>query len=193
MNAENLAKTISAILHPFTLLVPVLIAATYASKLDLQTSLYFFTISIILYFLIPFVSFWYLVKKGKISSFEHEKREERPVIYAAITVCWLIASFILYVLNAPMPILLLILASAIIGIGFTLITTRWKISIHTALFTTFTLWAILIFGWQASWLIIPLVLVMWARHKLKYHTIRQLLAGIVLSNMVTLLVWWWLK
>ena len=193
MNSERLAKIISAVLHPFILLIPVLLAAIYASKLNLQSSLYFFAISVMLYFLIPFVSFWYLVKRGKISSFEHEKREERPAIYALITACWLAAAFVLYVLNAPKQMLFLILASAIVGVALTLITLRWKISIHAAFFTVFMLWAILVFGWIAAWLIIPLLLTVWARQKLKYHTMSQLLAGIFLSTIVTWLVNWVLK
>ncbi|MBI2040657.1 MAG: hypothetical protein HYT16_01010 [DPANN group archaeon] len=187
---ETIAKKVSLVLHPFALIIPFLLLAVYSPHINLQSSAFWFIVSFVPFFLIPFAIFIYLIKNKIISSHEGEQREERPVFFLITTIMWLISAGILYFFNAPKNLFALILSSAITAAIITFVTLRWKISVHTGVLAVFVAWALLVFGLPATPLLILLPISLWARYKLKYHTIAQLLAGIFVGAFSTAVVWW---
>mgnify|MGYP001604070827 FL=1 len=68
---------------------------------------------------------------------------------------------------------------------FAVITLFWKISVHAGVNAVMVAYFNHYWGWHNYWwLVIVLVLVLWARLEMKKHTFAQLLVGTVLA-----LVW----
>lgn len=188
--SEAIAKKVSLVLHPFSLIIPFLLLAVYSLHVSLQSSAFWFLASFIPFFLIPFTIFIYLIKKKIISSHEGERREERPIFFSITTILWLISASTLYFLNAPKSLFTLILSSAITAAMVTFVTLRWKISVHTSVLAVFVAWASFVFGLLATPLLVLLPIASWARHELRYHTIAQLLTGIFVGVISITIIWW---
>jgi membrane-associated phospholipid phosphatase len=81
------------------------------------------------------------------------------------------------------------LAYPCVGLAMSLITLAWKISAHTAGIAGPTTALVFVFG---AW-IVPLyvlsVLMVWARVKLRAHTLSQAVAGLILATVITSIVY----
>jgi len=81
------------------------------------------------------------------------------------------------------------LAYLCVGLAMCLITLAWKISAHTAGIAGPTTALVFVFG---AW-IVPLyalsILMVWARVKLRAHTLSQAVAGLIVATVITSIVY----
>ena len=130
---------------------------------------------------LPTLYILWLLHRGVVSDFHIRDREERsnPMIFTVFTtfLSWLG----LKLGGAPIQLT----AFAFIGIFLTalllLITAFWKISIHTTAISALSVFLIALFGWQASFALLMVPLVGWARWRLKAHTLAQIVVGAVVG------------
>ena len=131
----QLSKFISIVLHPvfmpllaLHLTLEALPSIVFLISKDLN---YIYGILICCAIILPLLSIFFLIKKGKVSSLEMSNHKERPLpLY--ITVLWM--SLGLYLLNYTLiytPLLKAELFGAILIILFAAIISKfWKISLH---------------------------------------------------------------
>jgi len=166
-----------AVIAAFTFLI-LLCPLNIASLLFVGISLTFGTF-------VPLVMMYLLSKRGLISDFYVSEREERAKPFAGAISSYIIGSLVLSLMKAPTMVTALMLCYAGNTLVMMLITRRWKISIHasgvagptTALIVSLGMWASIFFA-----LLVP---VGWARIKLKAHTPTQLLAGALVTVVLT--------
>ena len=123
---------------------------------------------------------------GKISRWDATKREERPTLLLVASALYLISLLPIYFWSNKLLLDLVILMTGLIFV-FGMISTKWKISLHTGINTFGVLIINFLFDWQLPILFLIPPVVFWARFILKKHTIAQLLAGIVVSAVLALL------
>lgn len=114
------------------------------------------------------------------------ERKQRLVPLLIIIVCVIGGITTLAVLDAPQPMLALVvamLATLFITLGVTVIA-RWKISVHTAVAGGVTILLMLTYGPYMAVTVPVVALVAWSRVHLRDHTAAQTLAGAVLGATV---------
>ncbi|MBI4170890.1 MAG: hypothetical protein HY514_04295 [Candidatus Aenigmarchaeota archaeon] len=149
--------------------------------------LHIFLIAFIFISVIPFIPTAYSVTKGLID-FNVTKKEQRTLFFLIAGGSYLIAAALFFVLGSQI-MLYLALSYAIIDFIVMLINLVWKISVHATIAGPITAIAY-VFGWQYLILHILTLVVMWSRIKLKVHNALQVMAGAVVSALITFSVFY---
>jgi len=179
----RLAKFLSAVLN-----APV--AAAYAFAIlvvseDTPHPLTILFVSIFFATVVVLITLYVLARTRVTSDFYASNRETRLIPFAIAVASFAFGVLALLFLQAPKPIIALMLSLLVNNGILALITLRWKISIHAngiAGPATVLAYSLGSTGYLFALLIIPVV---WARMALKAHTAGQLLAGALLAPLVT--------
>jgi hypothetical protein len=132
-------------------------------------------------------------KRGWITDLEMTKRSERPRFILISLSSDLLALAILYFLHGPPLLLVMGLTYLFLGITMLTISSFWKISLHMAGISGFSMALVFVFGASALAAFITLPIVAWARWHRRKHTPAQLLAGALVGVVITALVFGWLS
>ncbi len=139
---------------------------------------------------VPFLVVFGLWRGGRVGDVHVARREQRlaPLVAALVStaggVVWL------YAARAPQQLVALGCVYLVVGAALTIVSLRWKISMHNAVLTTGVV-ALGLIGYANAWyglLAVPLVL--WARVYRQKHTLAQGLAPALLGVVLTPLVYW---
>jgi len=185
MNLHKLATLISYIFFPMWLL-PVSIYLLL-NQIDPTAAGVVMTLMIILVLLPVMTLLLLLIRSGIIKNLDIHERQNRNVINFMALFCGTLLLLLLrdWGLTEQFIIFLIFfLAAAVLA----LVTLFWKISVHTA---SITLFSLILVNYLGKFQIIPLVLipvVAWARVYRKNHTLSEVLGGIVLSSVIIYLV-----
>jgi membrane-associated phospholipid phosphatase len=132
--------------------------------------------------LLPILFVMWMLSSGRIAELHMSDTAERHLPYLVAILCAI--AFLLIVTYAGGPELLhcLALFNLVTLSALALINSRWLISFHaTAIAAAWTMVG-LVFGWQASLLLLPVVfLVVAVRLYLRRHTLAQVFAGLLLG------------
>ncbi|MDO5850268.1 MAG: hypothetical protein Q4P14_03555 [Methanobacteriaceae archaeon] len=104
-------------------------------------------------------------------------REDRPIPLIVGSVSYFIGFLVLLLVNAPPIITFLLLCYTCNTLIMMLISTQWKISIHTTGLIGPASALILVLGKWGIWLGLLLPIVIWSRVTLKKHTMAQAVVG----------------
>ena len=126
--------------------------------------------------LIPFLYFVHLLSTKEISDWDTTKKEQRIKLYGFTLAAHSIGAIFALLLGKIVLSKILFLFLILAGI-FTLITFRWKISIHTGVSAAGVMFLGLLFGFQWLRLFLIVAAVAWARVILKKHTFWQAIIG----------------
>lgn len=138
---------------------------------------------------LPFLIVYALWRKHRLTDIHVRLRGQRTVPFMAALVSGSAGMALLYAVQAPVELVALAAVYLANGLILTLISLRWKISVHAAVFTAgvMSLWAL---GYMpALWALALLPLVMWARVRRRRHTWLQGLVPVALSLAVTPVVY----
>ena len=97
---------------------------------------------------------------------------------------------ILILLGAARPVIVIATIYTVNTMVVALITQFWKISVHTALFSSVATVSILVFGYGVWWLFLFLIPLAWSRIHRQRHTIWQAVAGALVAFVITAAVFW---
>ncbi len=173
------ARVISGVFSPLTIAMAAVIIAAYGINDD--SALTWIALYIALTILPPTLYIIYLVRKGIVSDFHLNVREERKQPLILMTINTMLALLIMYLVGAP-KLILVVIAAAIVQLIFILIITlRWKISGHCVAIAGLAVLALALFGESVLPLALLIPLVAWSRIRLKRHTLAQTIAGTVLG------------
>lgn len=181
----SFARSVSTLLGPAIVSVPlVLLVALYHSR-DPRAALSYAGLAL---FFLSFGPLMYIllgVRLGKLSDIDVSRRTERtgPFLFGLASV--LLGLFALLLLHAPKDLETVMITTAASGIVMVVITWWWKISIHAATLAGSLTMLTALYGV----VMLPgfglLVLVSWSRVMLRRHTIAQVIAGSLVSIVLT--------
>ena len=188
---QKAADRISMITQPpFLAIVAFVLLNLQVSNIGEQ--LLFDLICIVFALVVPVGVTFYFGKKHGNSELDVERREDRfpPLIIG--TVGYFIGSALLYSLDAPGIVWVLMLCYAVVTAFITLITFYWKISIHACGCVGPSLALCFQFGPVGAVYFVLLPFTMWSRYVKGKHTPAQLVAGAMLGALLSGLIFTWL-
>jgi PAP2 superfamily len=184
----RIARHISNILAPVTVSLPsVVLVALYHTR-DALTALLYSALTLFFLSLGPMAYIVIGVRMGKISDVDVSRRSERagPFLFGIASVC--LGLLALSYTNGPKALETLLLISAISGVLMMLITLWWKISIHASSLAGVLTILTALYGVIILPLFTLLVMVSWSRVVLRRHTVPQVIAGSILSIVLTTVI-----
>lgn len=187
---DCVAFLISAILSPYIMVLVFAVVMIYSYSENLQQFLPWMLTFLIFAVLVPGLYALWLLESKKITDLHMSKLEERkrPFIFASISA--LVGAVVLFLMGASQQVAVMAITYAINAIVVAIITQFWKISIHTALFSSVVTITVILFGLPYAWFYLILIPLSWSRIHRKRHTIWQAVAGAFLAFIITTLIFW---
>lgn len=178
---DRVATVISEIGGPSPLLLVGLLEVGLPTGAVLPTLISVFTMAVV-----PYAATIWLARAGKVDGrFVSDRRQRMPILLATLGVV-IAGAVTVALLRAPSSLVWLSVAAVAALMIVTVITLRWKISIHATVAAFFAGLQIALFGpIGVISMVIPL-LVVWARNRLRAHTAGQLIAGLALGAVLAL-------
>lgn len=188
---NHVAYWISAICSPpLIAIIAIGLAAHFSNNVTDFSAISWTILYVLLSVISPCIYILYLKRKGSVGDFHITIMEERFKPLFLILLNTIFVFIILYLLNAP-ELLLVVVLTAIVQLGlFTLTTRRWKISGHCAAISSLSTLGLILFSTHAMPIIALVPAVAWSRVKLNCHTIYQSIAGIVLGTISIAIVYY---
>ena len=179
---RRLALRISMFTFAPVLSVPAFLAIVLTAHYNAAETLAYVSLSLIFGFLLPMLVVLLFSRKKENSL---DLREERAVPLLVVGLTYLSGSIILGMLYAPLSAVLLMFCYGTNTLVTSIISFRWKISIHAMGVGGPTSALLYAFGpvGGAMGLILPIV--MWSRLYLRKHTPSQVIAGAALGYFLT--------
>ena len=187
--ADRLARWVSVLFDSSVISLPVFLAFGWVAAAGPGLAWAGLTLMII-----TGIPLAYLVlgkRLGWVSDFEMTRRSERPRFILVSLSSDLLALAILYFFHGPPLLLVMALTYVCLGITMLTISNFWKISLHMAGVSGFTMALVFVFGAPALITFFSLPLVAWARWYRRKHTLAQLTAGAFAGMLITALVFGW--
>jgi len=131
--------------------------------------------------IIPALYLVYLLIVGKVQHRHVPEKEKRTSPYLLGAISFSIGFITLEKLNAPTPLNALILASAVNILVITVVNFKWKISGHTIGAAAGVAGLQAVFGWKVWILYFIVLIVAWARVRIKAHTLLEVIGGAFLG------------
>lgn len=187
---RSVAVFVSYLFHPFLILFLSPFLIVFKVSKNLGYSLKWESLSV--FFLIILIAFVCIqVKRGKFSSFDVIKKEQRKSFYSfsAVLASFYFITVILF--NGPIVLLLTIICMILAILLMALINRYKKASVHAASIAAFTVLMSILYGGIFSLSLIAIPLVGWARIKLGRHSWSEVVSG-TLSGISMVLVFYFL-
>ncbi len=182
---HQFAWYVSVLLNPTTLGVVAVTVFSVLFGTDVYNRLFLFVISFLFCVLIPFLYIVYLKRNSNIESLDVPVRQQRTMPYLFAMVSYVIGLLLLVWYNAPWPVVALLVCYLGNTLFIVSVNFFWKISAHAmgvgAVVTGFGIVVspVYFFG------VLLLPLVSWSRIKLDMHSRGQVIAGSLLSVILT--------
>lgn len=139
---------------------------------------------------IPLIFFVVSYKLKWVSDIDLSHREERPVFLGVFIASLAIASFLLYLLKVPLKFFVFTFAGLVMVFIASAITLYWKISFHTAVTTSVITAIVILGGWVFAPMYLLVLVIAWARVRLKKHTLWQVIGGTLLAFAITVIIFY---
>lgn len=142
-------------------------------------------ISILTMAVVPYLSTVWLARAGKLSSgrFVSDRRQRMPILIGTLVLV-IVGAIATALLGAPRELVWLSTLAVIALAVVTVITLRWKVSIHATIAVFFAGLQVVLFGPIGLTAAVIPAAVVWARYRLRAHTVTQLAAGSVLGMLL---------
>ena len=184
----RLARHISNILSPAAISVPLILLVAFYRASSLAGALLYATMTLFFLSIGPFGYILLNVRLGKLSDVDVSKRGERvgPFIFGLISVC--LGWFMLVLTHGPSALITVLMLTAISGLIMMIITLWWKISLHASSLAGAATILTALDGARMLPLFGLLILVSWSRVVLRRHTVAQVIAGSLLSIVLSMVI-----
>ena len=186
---RKVAFIISRIFGPIPLLCLLWLITAFKSGIGLWRAIWVYPIIFIITIAIPTIITTYLISIKKVKDIEWSDINQRKKFLPAITAFSVFFLLVLTKLLTNETIFHLSLLLSAIMITMVLIWTffNFKISGHIVI-ATLTFAGINLFYHQKFWWLFPIIFVIiWARNKLKVHTLAELVAGFLMPAIIMFL------
>ena len=182
---ELLAVTISRVLSPPVVTIAgICMVASHLAAPDTTSALTWALGECILVVLLPALFVVWLVARGKVADLDLRIRQQRMQPYLVTLICSLLAVAWTWLIGA-LPLFKLFALGAVVQIAIlSIVTARWKISLHTAAIASLVVTALRFSGLGALPLLLCIPVVAWARLLLRRHDLAQTVAGALVGSLV---------
>jgi membrane-associated phospholipid phosphatase len=183
--SNKAARLISTLFVPpsFTILIFTFLA--FYLENDITKIIVTLTAAYIFGFAAPIILFFYLRRRKMIVDSDASNKEERTLPFSIAIIFYLIGFLFLFYFNVN----IISIAFWFCYISNTIITIfinrYWKISAHAMGAAGPFAALIFLFGFNAIYFLVLVILIGWSRINLKCHTLAQVAAGIVLAFIST--------
>ena len=186
---HTIAYLISRVLGPAPLVIILWFVVALRSGIGFWKAIWVYPLIFIFSIGIPLLLTTYLVMLKKVTDIDWSNIEDRNKYLMPISLISLFIFLILIFLLTNTTIFHLALVLALIILVSVYITAilKFKISGHMILASLTFAGINLFFDMKFLWVYILLLPIAWARYTLKVHTVKELLAGTILSNGIMLL------
>ena len=138
---------------------------------------------------LPSILFLVMLKRGAIADLHVSNRNERPLAYAVMILCYVLGTEVARALAAPHQTVLLMAAMALcLMIGSMVNEFMFKFSIHTMSAALAVAALAMVYGMALLPAFVVIGAVAWARVRLHAHTVQEVLAGAIAGGLVGTLV-----
>lgn len=185
---ERIARLISNILHPFLLVIVMILLFSFASASSTLDALKWALIAAAVSVLPVFLAIVYLVRNGRLDAVFINTRTQRTKIYLLASLCTGVGCIVLICLRAPSVLVAAFTAGLSAVLIFMFINLWWKISLHTALVTASVTVLFMLYGGIATATLALIPLAAWSRIELKYHSPAQVATGALLAALIVVVV-----
>jgi hypothetical protein len=134
---------------------------------------------------IPFAVVYLLRRAGQVTDMHVALRRQRALPFVATLISVACGIVVLRMLSAPPALLALGVAFLANGAALTLVSLRWKISAHSAVFSAGTFALALLGHPEVLWALVLVPLILWARVYRRRHTLWQGLIPVALTAILT--------
>ena len=176
---DRWALVISGVFSPLTIAIAAVAIAGLA--INDESVLMWISIYIALSIIPPALYIMYLVRKGTVTDFHLNVREERTQPFLLKTINTAVVFLVMLLAGAPKLILIVVAAGALQLFCMLLITLRWKISGHCTAATGLAVLALALFGENLLPLTLLIPVIAWSRIRLNRHSLAQTVAGVFLG------------
>lgn len=175
------ARLVSNILAPSTISLPFVLLVSLYHAQSTPSALLFASLTLFFLTLGPMVYIIIGVRKGWLSDVDVSRRTERagPFLFGITSVA--LGLILLRYVNAPKNLETLLLITTISGVIMLFVTLWWKISIHASSLAGAATMLTALYGVVMLPTFLLLILVSWSRVVLRRHTTAQVIAGSLLS------------
>jgi membrane-associated phospholipid phosphatase len=184
----RIAHHISNILSPASISLPfIVLVALYRAQNQL-VALFYALITLFFVSIGPLAYIVIGVRRGKISDIDVSRRSERagPFLFGTSSV--LVGLLVLLLIQGPKNLQTALIISALSAIILMITTLWWKISIHASSLGGAATMLTILYGAAMLPCFFLLILVSWSRVVLRRHTILQVIAGSLVSILLSLLI-----
>lgn len=176
-----IARRISQILHPVPLgIVSIFIVGVLGSDNRIQ-GLWWALVCTLIHVVPPTIFFNIRLHQGAYSDDDISIRSQRNELYLFGMLNVTIGTLILWLLNAPSPLLAMLVSVAVMNLISFFINLFWKISIHSASIGSCATLASIYLPALGGICWVAAVVLGWARLRTRNHTLMQVIAGISLA------------
>ncbi|HOQ67557.1 MAG TPA: hypothetical protein PKU87_02865 [Candidatus Atribacteria bacterium] len=187
MEKEKLAEAFSLVLQPSAIAVLLYLVVSFSFATGWQAWL-FFLIGLVFMGLLPIWLMFFLTKKGKISDPDLSNREERFFPYLMVCGFYFLALVIFLLTSAPLPLVAITCCYLGVTLVGAIVSLFWKISLHLAGIAGPVTALVMIISPYWAFLYLLLLPLGWARIYLGKHNVYQVVAGSVMSIVITFII-----
>ena len=174
------ATGISKLLNPFTMSMTTIIVAIWVQQVSSNEKILWLVLGFFLS-IVPMAVLYFDYKRGAISSLWSPTAPERRNSYVSWIIIAAIFSAVAFWQEAPRLIEALGLVFLSLGVINLMLTSSFKISVHSELISLFVVTTILSVSVSLIYLVALIFLVGWARLYLKAHTLSEITTGAFLA------------
>jgi len=136
----------------------------------------------------PMLYLFWLYATDRISDLDMSKRDEREQVFVVFVIFFVLGTIDLWLIGAPAIITASMAGYAVSALVVQWITRYWKISTHALGITAPLIALCVLYGPRPLPFLILIPIVCWARVYLRAHTPMQVIAGVALATVSTLVV-----
>ncbi|MBM2820540.1 MAG: hypothetical protein HW405_300 [Candidatus Berkelbacteria bacterium] len=190
---DFLAFGISAFLSPYVTAGIFILIITFTYAKNLKEFLPWISIGFLFAIIIPGTYILWLIEKRDIRDFHLSDHNQRKIPFMIAGISAVIGAIALYLIQAAKPVIVMGAAYAANSVGISILTVFWKVSVHTALYSSVVTVIVILFGISFAPLYLILIPLSWARVYRQRHTLSQVIGGAMIAFVVTALVFWLFK
>ena len=187
---DTIAFGISAIFSPYVTAGIFILLITYIFAHNLREFLPWIVIGFLFAIIIPGSYILWLIEKKHIRDIHLSDHEERKIPFLVAGIAAVLGAVALAMVGAAKPVVVMGVAYAINAVAIGLLTLFWKVSVHTALFSSVTTVVVILFGIPYAWAFLLLIPLSWARVYRHRHSLDQVIGGALITFVLTSLVFW---
>lgn len=187
---DFLAFLISLLFSPYVTAAIFILVITYSNSKNIMEFLPWMGIAFIFAIIIPGSYILWLVEKKDVSDLHLSEHSQRKIPFLVTGISSMVGALALFLVGAAKPVVVMGVAYAANAVAISLLTQFWKISVHTALYSSVVTVMVIIFGAKFALLYLILIPLGWSRVYRHRHSLNQVIGGAMMAFVITSLVFW---